>query len=169
MIPSATSMWPLIGVWCAIVSWFDMTQRRIPNALLLVALAFCVAGYATTGQSPWGASWLASGAGAVAALLAFLPLYATRVMGAGDVKLFVVIGVAFGPVALLPLWLMASVLSASHALVALTRQRMSPAERGHSTSPATKRLPYGAHLAMAVAAMSCFPSWLTALTPQWLA
>lgn len=72
----------------------DAATRRIPNALTLgaavVGLAF---GAATGGAS--GLGW--SAAGWMVGLLVFLPLFALRAMGGGDVKLLAAFGAWLGP------------------------------------------------------------------------
>lgn len=55
--------------------------------------------------------------GGVIGLAFFLPLYALRAMGAGDVKFFALLGLMMGASALLPIWLIASVIAGMHALV----------------------------------------------------
>lgn len=75
----------------------DLRARRIPNALSAsLALAALVAHAATDG---WAGVSAALGGGAVM-LLAFLPGWLARRMGAGDVKLAAALGVLAGwPVA----------------------------------------------------------------------
>ncbi|MEO5823185.1 MAG: A24 family peptidase [Vicinamibacteraceae bacterium] len=72
----------------------DAATRRIPNALTLgaagVALAF---GGAVDGWP--GLAW--SAAGLMVGLLLFLPLFALRAMGGGDVKLLAAFGAWLGP------------------------------------------------------------------------
>lgn len=71
----------------------DLRERRIPNKLvasgIILALAFHI--IAPQGQ---GVVFALSGLGAGMAL--FLPMYAMRVMGAGDVKLMGMIGAFLG-------------------------------------------------------------------------
>jgi prepilin peptidase CpaA len=76
-------------------SWTDLRSRRIPNWLVLaaVALALAVQCYlhgAATGFGQWLMGMLTGGA-------LFLPLYVARAMGAGDVKLMAAIGAFVGP------------------------------------------------------------------------
>ena len=72
----------------------DLTDRRISNVLTLGGLA-CGIGL----QSLWGGSsgFLNALAGAGVGLLCFLPLYLSKGMGAGDVKLMAAAGAFFGP------------------------------------------------------------------------
>lgn len=72
----------------------DLTSRRIPNAHLLAALILslfaAIRGVDHTELSGW-AGGLAVG------LVSFLPLYALRLMGAGDVKMMATCGACIGP------------------------------------------------------------------------
>jgi len=85
----------------------DLRQRRIPNRLVLLVLgAGClvhVVGPVNDAAglfSYWPGSLGAQGAllGALSGLALFLPLYALRATGAGDVKLMAGIGSFAGPV-----------------------------------------------------------------------
>lgn len=92
----------------------DVRQQRISNVLIVFALA---AGVLVNligpqaGARSAGLLTLAPGAlglkgallGALAGLAVFLPIYALRAMGAGDVKLMAGIGSFIGPAALLNL------------------------------------------------------------------
>lgn len=89
----------------------DMSQQRISNLLILFALAAGVlvnligpqAGIRSAGlltHAPGALGLKGALLGALAGLAIFLPLYALRAMGAGDVKLMAAIGSFIGPVAL---------------------------------------------------------------------
>ena len=91
----------------------DLRTRRIPNPLVGVGMAlgllFQIA--ARMGGdlfvNPVGASGIAAALlGGLTGLALFLPLYALRTMGAGDVKLLAMVGVWLGPehVAWAALW-----------------------------------------------------------------
>ena len=72
----------------------DWKTRRIPNALTFGATVVAIAfGGATGGVS--GLGW--SVAGWMVGLLVFLPLFALRAMGGGDVKLLAAFGAWLGP------------------------------------------------------------------------
>ncbi|WP_066156546.1 prepilin peptidase [Hydrogenophaga pseudoflava] len=98
----------LLGLCLALAALSDARQRRIPNALVLMTLTAGLLLNAFGPQpflrnpglfSPYpgalgiGASLL----GALVALLLFLPFYALRVLGAGDVKLLAAVGAFAGP------------------------------------------------------------------------
>lgn len=100
----------LLATCLALAALSDARHRRIPNALVLVTL---LAGLLLNAFGPqpfrqndglfalypgalgWGSGLL----GALVALLVFLPFYALRVLGAGDVKLFAAVGAFAGPAA----------------------------------------------------------------------
>jgi prepilin peptidase CpaA len=82
----------------------DLRRRRIPNRLILVGLAAAVVWQALGAEGRWafdadrpGAVGLVGGGAALLAMLVgFFPLYALRIMGAGDVKLLAVVAAFFG-------------------------------------------------------------------------
>lgn len=100
----------LLALCLALAALSDARQRRIPNALVLVALLTGLL-WNAFGPQPFrqnpGLFSLYPGAlglgisllGALVALLLFLPFYALRVLGAGDVKLFAAVGAFAGPAA----------------------------------------------------------------------
>ncbi|MFK3739459.1 A24 family peptidase [Massilia sp. TN1-12] len=73
----------------------DLATRRIPNRLLLAALA-CALVLRLLSPAP-GAALLAALGGLGLGLALFLPLYLLRGMAAGDVKLMAVVGAFAGP------------------------------------------------------------------------
>ncbi|SFA80632.1 prepilin peptidase CpaA [Collimonas sp. OK607] len=109
-------MLPLL-VFCATVFLYDYLFRRVPNNLLLIATAVQLGCFVILGNGLNGISWLSAFAGFAAGLVFFLPLYALRAMAAGDVKFFAVLGLLIGPTALLPVFLIASLMALVHAVV----------------------------------------------------
>lgn len=83
---------------------FDVRFRRIPNLLIVIGWVAGLIWHITGFSGHWAFDPSKPGAvGAVGALLsslvlllAFLPLYVLRIMGAGDVKLMSVVGMFFG-------------------------------------------------------------------------
>ena len=86
-------MWVSVGIaLAACVS--DVRARRIPNVLTLGAAAAAIVFHTASS----GTSGLASAAlGWVLGLLLFLPLFALRGIGGGDVKLLAALGAWLGP------------------------------------------------------------------------
>jgi prepilin peptidase CpaA len=82
----------VLGIVLLIAMWKDMTQRKIPNALLVVAGGVALLWSMTAGGVGLSAALL----GGVAALLVFLVFYVTGAMGAGDVKLMATVGLFLG-------------------------------------------------------------------------
>jgi prepilin peptidase CpaA len=84
--------------------WFDVRTRQIPNWLLLAFGVGAVFWHEVGVPGAWAFDRLAPGSvgfgwsllSAVVLLVAFLPFYAMRAMGAGDVKLIAVVGSIFG-------------------------------------------------------------------------
>jgi prepilin peptidase CpaA len=89
-------------------AWIDCRTYRIPNLLVVVGSGF---GLALSAILPSGADAFNSAIGAIGIVSALggaavglgilFPLYLTRTMGAGDVKLMAMIGIFLGPVATL--------------------------------------------------------------------
>lgn len=100
----------LLGVLLVLAALIDGKQRRVPNVLVLVTL-LCGMALHALGPQAWmrsaGLFTLAPGAlgisgallGALVALAFFLPFYALKVLGAGDVKLLAAVGSFAGPAA----------------------------------------------------------------------
>ncbi|ADG78592.1 Peptidase A24A prepilin type IV OS=Tsukamurella paurometabola (strain ATCC 8368 / DSM / CCUG 35730 / CIP 100753 / JCM 10117 / KCTC 9821 / NBRC 16120 / NCIMB 702349 / NCTC 13040) OX=521096 GN=Tpau_1980 PE=3 SV=1 [Tsukamurella paurometabola] len=91
--------WGLFGgtvaAWCAALCWFDVRQRRLPNALTVPAaacgviaaltLALCGAPSALAGMGLWGGTYLV--------------VFLLGGVGAGDVKLAPALGALVGGLA----------------------------------------------------------------------
>ncbi|WP_421567273.1 A24 family peptidase [Stenotrophomonas sp. PD6] len=118
------SLLPLLAVLLSLrIAISDLYARRVPNAWLAVAAA--AAGAWLLGSQITGAATplLPHVGGAAIGLAALLPFYLVGWMGAGDVKYFAVLGLLLGWQALLPLWLISSLLAGAHVLgLLLTRQ-----------------------------------------------
>lgn len=74
-------------------AWYDVRERRVPNALTVGGLALALALSAFAG---WG-GLLAALAGAGVALLVSLPVFLAGGLGGGDVKLLAAVGAFLGP------------------------------------------------------------------------
>ncbi|HEL2979292.1 TPA: prepilin peptidase [Stenotrophomonas maltophilia] len=155
---------------CLRITVSDLYARRVPNTWLLAAIVLSVlllaAGQFYAPRLPW----LHHAAGAALGLVALLPFYALRWMGAGDVKFFCVLGLMLGWQALLPIWIAASLAAGAHAAVVLVSRRLGmmlpglqaqahratshwqshPALRDmHNARQGRRGIPYAAYLAMA--------------------
>ena len=102
-----------LAALCAVAVTYDLFFRRIPNGLVLagMALGLFIQSYSHPGAGLFSLSGGGLGLdsallGALTGLALFLPLYALRAMGAGDVKLLAMLGVWLGPssVAWTALW-----------------------------------------------------------------
>jgi prepilin peptidase CpaA len=89
-------------VLACVASCTDLRSRRIPNAALAAAMAYALACYAMAAAGGGAMFALkAIGFGALGMLLGMLmlyPAYASRQVGAGDVKLMMVFGFYLGPI-----------------------------------------------------------------------
>ena len=113
-----------------------------------------------------GIGWLSAVSGLAVGLIFFLPLYAMRVMAAGDVKFFAVLGFLLGLSSLLPIFLIASLIAGIHAaaiygarlgmapslqLVVMRMMRWPPYQRVLEKRGNRVGIPYAAYLALAAA------------------
>ena len=85
--PAAVSTLALL-VLLVLAAGFDIAQRRVPNSLIIIGLVVASSLAAFSGWSGLGRMAL----GGVAALVVLVPVYASGMMGAGDVKLISVVG-----------------------------------------------------------------------------
>jgi len=85
----------VVGVALVAVGW-DVTTRRIPNALTFGAALAAFVAHAHVGG--WNGAGLAA-VGWTAGIALFFPVFALGGMGAGDVKLLGAVGAWLGPVA----------------------------------------------------------------------
>lgn len=112
---SQLSLLPLmmLSVLLGAAVWHDIRSRRIPNAIVFfgalagLALHLVLPAGAGLFGTPMGSLGVASSLGGLAlGLLVLMPMYALRLMGAGDVKLLAMVGAFVGAGAILPLTLM---------------------------------------------------------------
>ena len=105
-LATAVTVWRLAGTWAllpflalvvvaAALSWIDLTQRRLPNRIVLPGLAASVPVLLLVGGVD---RWVGSLAGAALlfALYFVLALVSPRGMGMGDVKLAALVGLYAG-------------------------------------------------------------------------
>jgi prepilin peptidase CpaA len=111
----------------------DLYARRVRNTWLLAVLLL---GMGWMGwmwmQGTAGPPWRAL-AGLLIGLLVLLPGYVIGWVGAGDVKLFATLGFLLGGKALLPIWIIGSLLGGLHAAIVLgVRHWVGPYSPGMS-------------------------------------
>lgn len=116
----------LFVAWAVAVAVSDCRSRRVSNTLVVAGLVAALAG-AFLFHGPFGLTPMRALIGMVVGLVALLPFYMLRMMGAADVKVFAVLGAWCGIQALLTLWVVASLIAAVHAiaLLVMTRTRVS--------------------------------------------
>ncbi|MDF3837000.1 prepilin peptidase [Cupriavidus basilensis] len=157
-------MGSIAALFCAVTIWTDLAYRKVPNAVLAATLAaVCMVLLFGHVPEPGLASRLL---GFVIGLLVMLPFYALGRMGAGDVKFFAVTGLFTGPVGLVTVWVVGSLLACAHALLAsaqagtvraawrdriaglLRRQAVATAPAAMAQMAQARGIPYAAYLAV---------------------
>lgn len=94
----ANASLPVLVLLLGLAAWTDWRTMRIPNWLTVPGMAWGLYFSAIQGASV--ASGLLAGAlGLLTGLLLLLPLFALRVLGAGDVKLLAMVGAFLGALA----------------------------------------------------------------------
>lgn len=137
------------------VAWCDVRWRRIANrdVLLLAALG---AAAAVLEVSPFGLDLGQALLGMALALLALLPFYLLRWMGAGDVKLAAAIGMWLGAAHAGEAWLISVLLAVIWGL-GLVWVRSGAAQlaapRTGPRMPPLRQVPYGMALSLAAVAI----------------
>ncbi len=105
----------IAALYCAVTIWTDLAYRKVPNAVLAATLvAVCLVLLFGHMPEPALASRML---GFAIGLLVMLPVYALGRMGAGDVKFFAVTGLFTGPLGLVTVWIVGSLLAFAHALL----------------------------------------------------
>lgn len=135
----------------------DFFQRRAPNWLVALGLLLGAAAL-LSGNQPFGISWADALTGGTAAFIVFLALYASKLMGAGDVKFAAALGLWIGLKPIVIVWVGASLLAGLHALLFLGLQKWPISERllqavsmqqaGKQGIAKTKNIPYAAYMAI---------------------
>lgn len=100
-------------------AWFDVRERRIPNALTVPALGIAMLFALLGGFPELGASL----AGAGLCLVLSLPFFLVRGLGGGDVKLLVAFGAFLGPSRLGTALLVMALVGGVLGLAEMVRQR----------------------------------------------
>ena len=124
-----------------LASAFDLSQRRIPNRLLLIGLIVAIPLHLMS--TPPLAMLATMFAGATVGLILFLPMYVLGAMAAGDVKLMAIVGAFTGPLLVFQIALATYCIGGVLALVivlALRRARIAFANVGAVMRPLLMRL-----------------------------
>jgi len=151
-------------VWLLFIAVYDFRQRRVPNWLVLAG-AFLALATLALGTGPLAHGWTGALLGAGIGFGFLLLFYVIGLMGAGDVKFAAALGLWVGAWALLPIWLIGSLLAGLHAALWLMIRRWPvsqrlwlllsgpplPATDGAPSSPRARFIPYAAYLALAAA------------------
>ncbi|WP_321815768.1 MULTISPECIES: prepilin peptidase [unclassified Paraburkholderia] len=112
----------VFAAWAVAVAVCDCRARRVPN--LLVGAGLCAAlAAACMHAGPAHLGVLHALAAAAVGLAALMPFFVLGMMGAGDVKVFAVLGAWCGMPALVDLWVVASIVALVHSFVMLTMLR----------------------------------------------
>lgn len=120
--PLPAGLTGLLAVTAAVAAFTDIRWRRIPNWLILPALVMGLIG--NLWLRGWPGVLLGLGGFALAALV-YVPLFALKGIGAGDVKLMAALGMIVGPKPWLLLLLVTSITAAlSGVVLAQTKGRL---------------------------------------------
>lgn len=112
-----------LAAWAVAIAVCDCRSRRVPNTLVGAGLcAALVASLMHAGPAHLGI--VQALAAAAVGLAALMPFFVLGVMGAGDVKVFAVLGAWCGMQPLLDLWIVASIAALLHSLVGLIAIRI---------------------------------------------
>jgi len=115
-----TALRPMLAVaLSALVALSDLYARRVPNAWLAAALMAAIVATGLSWMLETPAQVRPSVSGFAIGLVVMLPFYAIGWMGAGDVKFFATLGFLLGTSALLPIWVVACLLTGVHAGIAM--------------------------------------------------
>jgi len=159
--------WAAVATFAVLAIWFDLRARRVPNWLVLTGLVLAVALMGLGPVRALAPDWRDALLGGAIGFAVFLPLYALRWMGAGDVKFFAVAGLLCGWHGLLPVWVVGSLLAGLHGLLIVVARRMdaaSPAAwllmracpavvRWDAAQAGQRGIPYAAYMAIGLLAL----------------
>lgn len=113
----------MLAILLAIAVAYDLRERRIPNSLIVCGLVLALGGSGYLG------GWAGLGASLAATLLGmavYVPFFAVRMVGAGDVKLFGVVAGFAGLGALWPVWLYTVLAGGVLGLISVILSRSFP-------------------------------------------
>ncbi len=159
-------------VACVCVS--DVRARRIPN--FLVVLVGVTGICWSIAIAPWLTGGLRALGGLGVGLAIWLPFYAVRLLGAGDVKFFAAASAWLGPGGAFDAALLSALVGGAIALMYVFRdnhwmlvlarlssprgQPQTRADTSPSDMPPRSRLPYGVAMAVGLLVVAWFPGLL---------
>jgi len=165
-------MFPLL-LMLVIAAVADVRNRRIPNWLTALVAVTGVAA-AIVWHHPMATGWQAV-AGLIVGLLINLPLFALRLRGGGDVKLFAGVGAWLGPANVVAVFVVATIVAMLVAIAQaiVTRRvgqvarntasmavgivhgdaRVDPAQASDADGYAARHIPYAVPILIAVATL----------------
>lgn len=151
-------------LWLIATAVYDFRERRVPNWLVLAG-AILALGALAFGTPLFDNTWRSSLLGAAVGFGCLLVFYAMGLMGAGDVKFTSALGLWVGLSALVPIWIIASLMAGAHSFLWLALKRwpffprlaLMLAGPSRVPEPGTSHgrlriIPYAAYLALAAAA-----------------
>lgn len=151
-------------LWLIAVAVYDFRERRVPNWLVLAGIVLALAAQALS-SNPFGSSWQSSFLGGAIGFGFLMFFYVTGLMGAGDVKFTGALGLWVGFSALVPIWIIASLMAGAHSVLwlalkhwpffprlALVLAGPSRASEPDALPRRVRIIPYAAYLALAAAA-----------------
>lgn len=156
MYPGEALWWLLFACWNLVLIHADLRHRRVPNTLIVAGFAgqllWLLAAWLVPGwmHPPRWAGWGMTLAGFFCAFL-FLPVWARRKMGAGDVKAIAILGLLLGFAPLLVTLVGASLLAGLHAVAYLL------ISRHWALADRWRQIPYGAYLGVAALSVVFIP------------
>lgn len=121
----------------ALITYYDVRYRRIPNPFVLATLA---GGLLINGLAGGGAGVLTSLGGCLLAFALMVVLHVLGTLGAADVKLFAAIGAVVGLKLVLPTFVAVALMGGALALITMAHSRIRHGKMA-GASPVT--IPYG--------------------------
>lgn len=122
--------WPSLAfaLWASLLALQDLRWQRLSNAGTWGGVVFGLLWLLFAGQSFLGGGVTASLLGLLLGFLLLLPAYTFRLIGAGDVKFLMAIGVLAGASFVARVYLLGTILALIPALVRWLRTRRKPAK-----------------------------------------
>lgn len=153
------SLWiPALCMWAGMIVFYDLTQRLVPNALSLGAIAFALIFMLLFGQSYYGPPISSAFGGLAVAFLLTVPGYASHTLGGGDVKLLMAISLLCGLKVVLLTFVLASLtVLAIVLLVWYFSPRLASPGWMNYLGRGRRNIPYGAALAASMIIVVLFP------------